>query len=57
MENNAVCRGVYLGVKTSDIFFVLLARVGVWLLFNSLLAILFSLFHVIREFDKFLHRG
>ena len=38
-------------------FFVLLARVGVWLLFNGLLALLFSLFYVIREFDKFLHRG
>ena len=38
-------------------FFVLLARSGVWLLFNGLLALLFSLFYVIREFDKFLHRG
>ena len=38
-------------------FFVLLACVGVWLLFNSLLALLFSLFYVICEFDKFLHRG
>ena len=38
-------------------FFVFLARAGVWLLFNGLLALLFSLFYVIREFDKFLHRG
>ena len=38
-------------------FFVLLARSGVWLLFNGLWALLFSLFYVIREFDKFLHRG
>ena len=33
-------------------FFVLLARSGVWLLFNGLWALLFSLFYVIREFDK-----
>ena len=38
-------------------FFVFLARAGVWLLFNGLLALLFSLFYVICEFDKFLHRG
>ena len=38
-------------------FFVLLARSGVWLLFNGLLALLFSFFEVIREFDKFLYRG
>ena len=38
-------------------FFVLLARSGVWLLFNGLWTLLFSLFYVIREFDKFLHRG
>ena len=38
-------------------FFVLLAHSGVWLLFNGLWALLFSLFYVIREFDKFLHRG
>ena len=38
-------------------FFVFLARAGVCLLFNSLLALLFSLFNIIREFDKFLHRG
>ena len=50
--------GVYLGVKTCDIFsFFFLARTGVWLLFNGVLALLFSLFYVIREFDKFLHRG
>ena len=46
--------GVYLSVK---IFFVLLACSGVWLLFNGLWALLFPLFYVIREFDKFLHRG
>ena len=39
------------------LFFVFLARAGVWLLFNGLIALLFSLFYVIREFDKFLHRG
>ena len=32
--------------------FVLLACVGVWLLFNGLLAHLFSLFYVISEFDR-----
>ena len=37
-------------------FFVFLARAGVWVLFNGLLAPFF-LFYVIREFDKFLHRG
>ena len=41
----------------SHFFFVLLACVGVWLLFNGLLALLFSLFYVICKFDKFLHRG
>ena len=35
--------------------FVWLARAGVWLLFNGLVALLFSLFCVIREFDRFLH--
>ena len=35
-------------------FFVLLARAGVCLLVNDLLALLFSLFYVIREFDRFL---
>ena len=38
-------------------FFVSLARAGVWLLFNGLLAPLFSLFYVICEFDRFLHRA
>ena len=38
-------------------FFVFLARAGVWLLFNGLSALLFSLFYLIREFDMFLHRG
>ena len=37
------------------LFFVSLALSGVWLLFNGLLALLFSLFYVIREFDRFLH--
>ena len=37
--------------------FVSLARAGVCLLFNGLLALLLSLFYVIREFDRFLHRG
>ena len=32
-------------------FFVSLARVGVWLLYNGLLVLLFSLFYVILEFD------
>ena len=35
----------------------ILARAGVWVSFNGLLALLFSLFYVIREFDKILHRG
>ena len=38
-------------------FFVSLARTGVWLLFNGLLALLFSLFYVVCEFDRFSHRG
>ena len=47
--------GVYLGVRTREIlFFVSLARAGVGFLFNDLLALLFSLFYVIREFDRFL---
>ena len=51
--------GVYLGVRTREFFFfVSLARAGVGLLFNDLLALslalLFSLFYVIREFDRFL---
>ena len=45
---------VYLGARTCDIFFyVLLARAGVWLLFNGLLALLFSFFYIIHEFDRF----
>ena len=31
-----------------------LARAGVWLLFNGLLALFFSFFYVIPEFDRFL---
>ena len=46
---------VYLIVKTCDIFLISLARAEVLLLFNSLLALLFSLFYVIREFDRLLH--
>lgn len=34
-----------------------LTRDGFWLLFNSVLALLFSWFHVIRDFDSFLHWG
>ena len=30
---------------------------GLVILFNGLLALLFSLFYIIREFDRFLHRG
>ena len=30
---------------------------GNWKIENGLLALLFSLFDVIREFDKFSHRG
>ena len=51
---------VYLGVSTCDPFFVVvvsLALAGVWLLFNGLLAVLFSLFCVIGEFERFLLRG
>ena len=48
---------VYIGVRTCDIFSASLARAGVWLLLNGLLALLFSLFYVIREFDRFLHQG
>ena len=37
---------------TCDIFsFVSLARAGVWILFNGLLALLVSLVYVIREFS------
>ena len=51
------CGRVYLGVKLLlTFFFVSLARAGVWLLFIGLLALLLSLFYVIREFHRFLHR-
>lgn len=36
--------------------FVFLVRAGGWLLFNGLLALLFSLSYVIVEFNRFLHR-
>ena len=40
----------HLGVRTCDIFFfVSLALAGAWLLFNGLLAFLFSLRYVICE--------
>ena len=48
---------VYLGVRTCDVSFLSLARTGVWLLFNSLWALLLSLLYVIREFNRFIHRG
>ena len=34
-------------------FFVSLGRTGVWLLFNGLLATLFSLLYAMHEFDRF----
>ena len=40
----------------SYFFFVSRSRTAVWLLFNGLLDLLFCLFYVIREFDRFLHR-
>ena len=47
---NFLC-GAYLGLRTCDIsFFVSLGHTRVWLLFRDLLASLFSLFFVIREF-------
>ena len=49
---------VYLGERTCDTFlFVLFTCSGIWLLFNGLLAFLFSLITVICEFNRFLHRG
>ena len=49
---------VHLDVRTYDIFFfVSSARAEVWSLFNGLMALFFSLFHIIREFHRFLHRG
>ena len=39
------------------IFFVSLAHAGVWFLCNGLLALLFSLFYIIRTFDRFLQQG
>lgn len=40
-----------------DFGFVLLARTAVWILFNDLKALLFSLFYVTRRFDRFSHGG
>ena len=54
---NAFLYGVYLGIKTCEFFFVPLARAEVWLSYNGLLALLFSLFYVTRKFDRLLHRG
>ena len=58
---NTNMAGVSLGLHRCKnlryFFFVSLARAGVRLLFNGLLALLFSLFYVIREFERFLHRG
>lgn len=48
---------VYLSVTTFDIFiFVLLVSAGVSLLSNGLLALWFSVFFVMREFNGFFHR-
>ena len=46
--------GVYLGVRTCELFlcFVAIVRVRVIVLTS-----LFSLFYVTREFHRFLHRG
>ena len=46
--------GVYLGVRTCELFlcFVVIVRVRVIMLTS-----LFSLFYVTREFHRFLHRG
>lgn len=48
---------VQLGVRTFEIFFffISLTHGGVWLLINGLVALLFSLIYVVREFDRFLH--
>ena len=47
----------YISVKTCGIyFFVSKAPASVWFLFNGILALLVSLFYVIREFDRFLHQ-
>ena len=43
---------VYLREKTCDIFSLLLASGGVWLLLNNVLALLLSLFYIICEFDS-----
>ena len=56
-ETNLLWAGLPRCKNLWHFFFVFLARAGVWVLFNGLSALLFSLFDVIREFDKFLHRG
>jgi len=48
---------VYYVVKTCYIsLFVSLACGGVWILFSGFLTLLFSVFYVIHEFQKFLQR-
>ena len=44
---------VYLRERTCDAFSLLylITSAGVWLLLNDVLALLFSVFYVIREFD------
>ena len=51
--------GVYRGVKTCEtfsVFFVMLARGSVRLLFDALLLFCFPLCYVNRKFHRFLHR-
>jgi len=45
------------GLPRCIYLFVSFARAGVYLSFNGLLALLFSLIYAIREFDRFSHRG
>ena len=46
--------GVYLGVKTCEVF---LCLVTIMFVLSIVLTSLFSLFYVTREGDRFLHRG
>ena len=46
--------GVYLGVKTCEVF---LCFVTIMFVLSIVLTSLFSLFHVTREGDRFLHQG
>ena len=54
-EENFGCtsRGVYLGVKTCEVF---LCLVTIMFVLSIVLTSLFSLFYVTREGDRFLHR-